>query len=125
MILLQLQQISTRPTKDIQVFAVAHSESVELLKELYIAEMVTPYEELIEEGYTVTKKFRKGGPLEWYLPIDNPQEMFLDIGTKETRLEQLIADLREKVDQEWASLEANTSACNTREELLKLLNPET
>lgn len=126
MFLLQLQQISPSASKDVQVFAVARSENVELLRELYIAEMVTPYKDSVDDGTecVVTKKFRKGGPLEWYLPLDNPQEMFLDVGTKEARLEQLIADIREKVEQEWASIEANTLACSTREELLQILKTE-
>lgn len=124
MYLFQLQQLQMTPTETLPVFAVARSEKMELLKELYIAEMVSPYEDVLENGHTVTKQFRQGGPLEWYIPLDDPSQMFVDIGTKEARIEALIADLRKKVDIEWTALLANTDSCNSPEELQKLIRME-
>lgn len=122
MYLFQLQQLQMAPAQTLPVFAVARSEKMELLKELYIAEMVSPYVEVLENEHTVTKQFRKGGPLEWYIPLDDPSQMFVDIGTKEERIEQLIVDLRKKVDIEWTALLVNTDVCDTREDLQKLIS---
>lgn len=122
MYLLQLQQLQMTPTETLPVFAVARSEGVELLKELYFREMVTPYEEELENGHRVRKHFRKDGPLEWYIPLDDPQQMFVEIGTKEQRIEALIEELRKKVDVEWTAMLVNTASCNTREELEKVIS---
>lgn len=124
MYLFQLQQLQMIPTETLPVFAVARSEKMELLKELYIAEMVSPYDDVLENGHTVKKHFRQGGPLEWYIPLDDPAQMFIDIGTKDQRIEALIEDLRKKVDIEWTALLANTDSCDTREELQKLISME-
>lgn len=124
MYLLQLQQLQMTPTETLPIFAVARSEGVELLKELYFREMVTPYEEELENGHRVRKHFRKDGPLEWYIPLDDPQQMFVEIGTKEERIEALIAELRKKVDVEWAAMLVNTAPCNSREELEKVIRNE-
>lgn len=124
MILLQLQQLQEVPTETLPTFAVARSEDLQLLKELYFMELVSPYEETLENGHTVRKHFRKGGPLEWYVPTDDPTQMFVDVGTKEQRLKAIIEELTKKVDIEWTALLANTDSCNTREELQKLMNME-
>lgn len=122
MYLFQLQQIQMEPTQTLPVFAVARSDGLELLKELYIAELVTPYEEILESGLTVKKFFRKGGPLEWYVPIDDPTQMFVDIGTKEARTEQLISELRKQLEIEWTAILTNTDSCNTRDELQNIIS---
>ena len=124
MYLLQLQQLQTQPTDTLPTFAVARSEGIELLRELYFRELVTPYEETLENGHVVRKSFRKDGPLEWYIPLDDPQMMFVEIGTKEQRIEALIAELRKKVDIEWTAMLINTAPCNTREELEKVISNE-
>src|SRR5438093_11032490 len=108
MFLLQLQQLQLHPTETLPTFAVARSERVELLRDLYFREIVTPYEETLDGGHIVRKSFRKGGPLEWYVPLDDPQLMFVDIGTKEQRIEALIVELRKKVDIEWTAMLINT-----------------
>ena len=123
MFLLQLQQLQQVPTKTLPVLAVARSEKLELLKELYFAELVTPYEEDYG-GHIVRKHFRKDGPLEWYVPLDDPSQMIIDIGTKEQRIEALIADLTKKVEIEWEALLLNTDSCNTPEELQKIIRME-
>lgn len=124
MFLFQLQQLQETPTDTLPVLAVARSERVELLKELYFTELVTPYEEVLENGHTVRKHFRKGGPLEWYIPLEDSTQMIIDIGTKEQRIEALIEDLTKKVEIEWTALMLNTDSCNTPEELQKIIRME-
>lgn len=121
MFLLQLKQLQTTPTETLPVYAVARSEGIELLRELYFRELVTPYEEVLENGHKVQKHFRKDGPLEWYIPLEDPTLMFVRVGTKEERIEALIVEIRRKVDIEWAATLANTGSCNTKEELEKFI----
>lgn len=121
MILMQLLQIdSALPPEGYPLFAVARSESVDLLRQLYIAEVVDPYTDTID-GKEVRKVFRKNGPLENYVPPVNPMDMFIDIGTLELRLQSLIADLTSKVSAEWTAVENNVAICNTQEDLNALL----
>jgi hypothetical protein len=124
MFLLQLQQLQMNPTETLPVFAVARSEGVELLRELYFREMVTPYTETLEGNHTVEKHFRKGGPLEWYIPLDDPAQMFVNIGTKEERIEALIVELKKKVEIEWTAMLINTAPVNSRDELEKVVRME-
>lgn len=124
MFLFQLKQLQTQPTETLPVLAVARSEGIEFLRELYFTELVTPYEETLENGHVVRKEFRKDGPLEWFIALDDPTEMFIDIGTKEKRIEDLIADLKSKVELEWTALLINTDSCNTKEELQKMIRME-
>lgn len=122
MFILQLQQLQQNPTDTLPVFAVARSEGIELLRELYFSELVTPYEEILEGDHVVRKEFRKDGPLEWFIALDDPTQMFIDIGTKEQRINALIEDLKKKVEIEWTALLVNTDSCNTREELQKIIS---
>lgn len=124
MYILQLQQLQEQPTDSLPLLAVAHSEGIELLKELYVNELVTPYEEVLENGYTVRKEFRKGGPLEWYIAPEDTTQMFVDVGTKDQRMEQLVAEFKKRVEIEWLSMVSNTHACNDREQLQKIIRME-
>lgn len=95
------------------VMAVAHSDDVEKLRMLYIQELTNPY----VDANGVQKFFREGGPFENYAPLNDPQQMFLDIGTVDARVAQLLIDIRRRVVEETNNIKAETFACNSEEEL--------
>lgn len=124
MFLLQMQQLQLQPTETLPTLAIARSDGIELLRDLYFREIVTPYEETLENGHVVRKHFRKGGPLEWYVPLDDPQQMFVDIGAKEDRIEELMKEVRRKFEVEWTAMLVNTGSVNTQEELEKFVSAQ-
>jgi hypothetical protein len=121
MVLLQLVElVASVPDRGPQLLAVARSDDLELLRALYLAEKTEPYQDVVS-GMILTKVFRRGGPFEYYVPPHNEDDMFIDIGTKEERLEALIRELTEKVNIEWDAVLANTIPCNNGAELIALV----
>ena len=79
------------------VDAVAWAETAEELEAFMNREAVEPYSEPGPSGFghgtqQFHKRFRKGGPLEWYNPPDGLWSGIKDVGTLEGRLEGVRSD---------------------------------
>lgn len=124
MILLQLMELAESvPGKGPQLVAVVRSERRDLLEALLQAETVPSYPDELPDGTTVRKMYRRGGPLEMYLPPADESQMIVDIGSKEERLQAMIQEMTERLNVEWEAVVANTIPCDDGLQLLNLIKP--
>ena len=74
---------------------VCMAETRERLEQFMANEAVEEYREDKGDGSSWLKRFRSGGPLEWYNPPDGYSPHIVDIGTEEGFVEEARARYRQ------------------------------